>query len=113
MDKKLKKKNKPIKKSNIIDIGSSLINIKRKNSNEMLVLAPSELDYKPKKCQRCFYLEKNHKIGPKDFPPPVFSRFALVTPSSFPSIERRRVLSQCFTLVLFNSCSAPLFACGF
>ena len=77
MNKKLKK-NKPIKKSNIIDIGSSLINIKRKNSNEMLVLAPSELDYKPKKCKRCFYLEKNHKIGPKDFPPPVFSRFDVV-----------------------------------
>ena len=44
----------------------------------MLVLAPSELDYKPKKCKRCFYLEKNHKIGPKDFPPPVFSRFDVV-----------------------------------
>ena len=77
MDKKLKK-NKPIKKSNIIDIGSSLANIKIKNLNEILVLAPSELDYKPKKCQRCFYLEKNHKIGPKDFPPPVFSRFDVV-----------------------------------
>ncbi len=77
MDKKLKK-NKQIKKSNIIDIASSLANIKSKNLNEILVLAPSELDYKPKKCKRCFYLEKNHKIGPKDFPPPVFSRFDVV-----------------------------------
>ena len=77
MDKKLKK-NKTIKKSNIIDIASSLANIKSKNLNEILVLAPSELDYKPKKCKRCFYLEKNHKIGPKDFPPPVFSRFDVV-----------------------------------
>ena len=77
IDKKLKK-NKSIKKSNIIDIGSSFAKIKIKKSNEMLVLAPSELDYKPKKCQRCFYLEKNHKIGPKDFPPPVFSRFDIV-----------------------------------
>ena len=59
MDKKLKK-NKPIKKSNIIDIGSSLINIKRKNSNEILVLAPSELDYKPKKCKRC--LKQDHML---------------------------------------------------
>ena len=72
------KKDKPLKKSNVIDIVSSLANIKSKDSNEILVLAPSELDYKPKKCQRCFYLEKNHKIGPKDFPPPVFSRFDVV-----------------------------------
>ena len=77
IDKKLKK-NKSIKKSNIIDIASSLAKIKSQKSNEILVLAPSELDYKPKKCQRCFYLEKNHKIGPKDFPPPVFSRFDVV-----------------------------------
>ena len=76
-DKKLKKE-KPLKKSNVIDIASSLANIKNKDSKKILVLAPSELDYKPKKCQRCFYLEKNHKIGPKDFPPPVFSRFDVV-----------------------------------
>ena len=72
------KKDKPLNKSNVIDIVSSLANIKSKDSNEILVLAPSELDYKPKKCQRCFYLEKNYKIGPKDFPPPVFSRFDVV-----------------------------------
>tara|TARA_B100000989_G_scaffold289949_1_gene262494 strand:- start:136 stop:933 length:798 start_codon:yes stop_codon:yes gene_type:complete len=84
MKKIIKKKDKEVKKHkqinnpNVIDIASSLANIKSKNSNEILVLAPSELDYKPKKCQRCFYLEKNHKIGPKDFPPPVFSRFDVV-----------------------------------
>ena len=61
------KKDKTLKKSNVIDIASSLANIKSKDSNEILVLAPSELDYKPKKCQRCFYLEKNHKIGLKIF----------------------------------------------
>ena len=72
------KKDKPLTKSNVIDIASSIANIKSKDSNEILVLAPSELDYKPKKCQRCFYLEKNYKIGPKDFPPPVFSRFDVV-----------------------------------
>ena len=72
------KKHKQMKNINVIDMASSLANIKNKNSNEILVLAPSELDYKPKKCQRCFYLEKNHKIGPKDFPPPVFSRFDVV-----------------------------------
>jgi len=43
-----------------------------------IILAPYELDYKPKKCERCFYLEKNKKISPKDFPPPVFSRFDVV-----------------------------------
>ena len=31
------KKSKPIKNSNIVDLASSLVNIKRKNSNEMLV----------------------------------------------------------------------------
>lgn len=48
------------------------------NNNSPIILAPSELDYKPKKCPRCFYLEKNKKISPKDFPPPVFSRFDVV-----------------------------------
>ena len=51
---------------------------KNKDIDKELILAPSELDYKPNKCQRCFYLEKNYKIGPKDFPPPVFSRFDVV-----------------------------------
>jgi hypothetical protein len=48
------------------------------NNNSPIVLAPSELDYKPKKCPRCFYLEKNKKISTKAFPPPVFSRFDVV-----------------------------------
>ena len=43
-----------------------------------IILAPSELDYKPKKCPRCFYLGKNKKISTKAFPPPVFSRFDVV-----------------------------------
>ena len=49
-----------------------------KDEKNVLVLAPSELDYKAKKCQRCFYLEKNKKIATKAFPPPVFSRFDVV-----------------------------------
>ena len=78
--KKETKKNKDIKKKilDIVDVVSSLPINKSKDLNKELVLAPSELDYKPKKCQRCFYLEKNYKIGPKDFPPPVFSRFDVV-----------------------------------
>ena len=78
--KKETKKNKDIKKKilDIVDVVSSLPINESKDLNKELVLAPSELDYKPKKCQRCFYLEKNYKIGPKDFPPPVFSRFDVV-----------------------------------
>ena len=37
--------------------------------------SPSELDYKAKKCKRCFYIHKNHKINAGDRPPPVFSSF--------------------------------------
>ena len=62
----------------IIKKASSSSNTKIKNIDETITLAPSELDYKPKKCERCFYLEKNYKIAPKDFPPPVFSRFDVV-----------------------------------
>ena len=58
----------------IIKKTSSSSNTKIKNINETIILAPSELDYKPKKCERCFYLEKNYKIAPKDFPPPVGKR---------------------------------------
>ena len=48
------KKDKSLKKSNVIDIVSSLVNIKSKDSNEILVLAPSELDYKPKNVKDVF-----------------------------------------------------------
>ena len=40
--------------------------------------SPSELDYKAKKCPRCFYIHKHHKINPGDRPPPVFSSFDAV-----------------------------------
>lgn len=48
-----------------------------------ITLAPSELDYKAKKCPRCFYLDKIKKITPKSFPPPVFSRFDVVQQAYF------------------------------
>ena len=82
MKKEIKRKEK-IKKNRIdildtMDIVSSASIKKSKDENNVLVLAPSELDYKAKKCQRCFYLEKNKKIATKAFPPPVFSRFDVV-----------------------------------
>ena len=40
--------------------------------------SPSELDYKAKKCSRCFYIHKHNKINPGDRPPPVFSSFDAV-----------------------------------
>ena len=40
--------------------------------------SPSELDYKAKKCPRCFYIHKHNKINPGDRPPPVFSSFDAV-----------------------------------
>ena len=42
------------------------------------LFSPSELDYKAKKCPRCFYIHKHHKINPGDRPPPVFSSFDAV-----------------------------------
>ena len=75
-EKNMKKKKKD--KSNIADIVTSIPIDNSKNENKILVLAPSELDYKAKKCHRCFYLEKNKKIATKAFPPPVFSRFDVV-----------------------------------
>ena len=47
------------------------------------LLAPSELDYKPVKCSRCFYLDKVEKIKLKNFPPPVFSNFDVVQQAYF------------------------------
>lgn len=35
--------------------------------------SPSELDYKAKKCKRCFYIYKKYKISDGGRPPPVFS----------------------------------------
>ena len=75
-EKNIQKKKK--EKLNKVDIISSLPMNNSKDENKILVLAPSELDYKAKKCHRCFYLEKNRKIATKAFPPPVFSRFDVV-----------------------------------
>jgi len=35
--------------------------------------SPSELDYKAKKCKRCFYIHKKYKVSDGGRPPPVFS----------------------------------------
>ena len=50
---------------------------------EPFVLAPSDLDYAPMKCNRCFYLSKNKKIKTQNFPPPVFSNFDVVQQNYF------------------------------
>ena len=50
---------------------------------EPIILAPSELDYSPMKCARCFYLAKNNKISINNFPPPVFSNFDVVQQAYF------------------------------
>ena len=42
---------------------------------DSLKFAPSELDYKAKKCLRCFYIHKKQRISSGNFPPPVFSSF--------------------------------------
>ena len=84
--KKLTEKNMEKKKKeklNKVDIISSLPINNSKDENKILVLAPSELDYKAKKCHRCFYLEKNKKIATKAFPPPVFSRFDVVQQADY------------------------------
>ena len=52
---------------------------------EIITLAPSELDYMPMKCPRCFYLAKIKKISLKNFPPPVFSNFDIVQQEYFKS----------------------------
>ena len=52
---------------------------------DIITLAPSELDYMPMKCSRCFYLSKIKKINLKNFPPPVFSNFDIVQQEYFKS----------------------------
>ena len=51
----------------------------------MYFLAPSELDYKAKKCKRCFYIHKKDKISSGNFPPPVFSSFDVCQTNYFKS----------------------------
>ena len=51
--------------------------------DDPFLLAPSELDYKPVKCARCYYLEKIKKIKLMNFPPPVFSNFDVVQQAYF------------------------------
>ena len=51
----------------------------------MYYLAPSELDYKAKKCKRCFYIHKKERISSGNFPPPVFSSFDVCQTNYFKS----------------------------
>ena len=62
--------------------------------NNIITLAPSELDYMPMKCPRCFYLAKVKKISLKNFPPPVFSNFDVVQQEYFKT-KNTSSLSSC------------------
>jgi hypothetical protein len=52
-------------------------------------LAPSDLDYAPLKCKRCFYLKKKEKLSPGGFPPPVFSNFDVVQKDYFKTLSTK------------------------
>ena len=51
--------------------------------------SPSELDYKAKKCPRCYYISKHYKINPGDRPPPVFSTFDSVQKPYFKTTDTK------------------------
>lgn len=54
-----------------------------------ITLAPSDLDYAPLKCKRCFYLKKKEKLSPGGFPPPVFSNFDVVQKDYFKKLNTK------------------------
>ena len=58
------------------------------------LFSPSELDYKAKKCQRCFYILKKYKISPGDKPPPVFSNFDVVQKNYFKNLNSKDLTDQ-------------------
>ena len=53
------------------------------------LFSPSELDYKAKKCPRCFYISKHYKINAGDRPPPVFSSFDAVQKPYFKNTDTK------------------------
>ena len=55
----------------------------------IITLAPSDLDYTPLKCKRCFYLKKKEKLSPGGFPPPVFSNFDVVQKDYFKTLSTK------------------------
>ena len=61
------------------------------------LFSPSELDYKAKKCQRCFYILKKYKISPGDKPPPVFSNFDVVQKNYFKELNSKEKIKYCKT----------------
>ena len=63
------------------------------NDTDAVVLAPSSLDYKVKKCPRCFYLERKLNIAVHSFPPPVFSNLDVAQQNYFKSLNTK-VLSD-------------------
>jgi hypothetical protein len=60
----------------------------------LFTLAPSDLDYSPKKCERCFYLKKVKKISTDNFPPPVFSNFDSIQKNYFKNLNTKDLTDQ-------------------
>ena len=56
--------------------------------------SPSELDYLPAKCVRCYYLLKVNKIKNENFPPPVFSNFDVIQQAYFKNMNTNELTDQ-------------------
>ena len=71
------------------------------------LFSPSELDYKAKKCQRCFYISKKYKIFPGDRPPPVFSNFDVVQKNYFKNLSSKDLTDKLPEGVFMNADNLP------
>ena len=71
------------------------------------LFSPSELDYKAKKCQRCFYISKKYKISPGDRPPPVFSNFDVVQKNYFKNLSSKDLTDKLPEGVFMNRDNLP------
>ena len=71
------------------------------------LFSPSELDYKAKKCQRCFYISKKYKISPGDRPPPVFSNFDVVQKNYFKNLSSKDLTDKLPEGVFMNADNLP------
>ena len=60
------------------------VNIKEHNqTNSIIELSPSSLDFQISKCHRCFFLSKKLGIQTNNYPPPVFNKLDIIQKNFF------------------------------
>ena len=90
----------------IINTEDSIIS-EHQVTKRIIELSPSSLDFQISKCHRCFYLSKKYGIQTYNFPPPVFTKLALIQKDFFINKDTIFISSKLPKGLFLNSQELP------